>query len=218
MSLMSPAPGVVLDMRTAVSSVKLPRIATVAGLPCMDETTLGAFRVRGMEIRVFPSEGELLAQEDDPYDLAFLPDAQRTGWEGLRHLKDASFATHVIILASNPSVAGAVTAMKAGASDYLTPPVSARDLLTVIDQVLDRGREEDSASNPGPLPPFAVGASAEWKDVVARARRVASSLVTVLIKGRRELGRTCWRGSLCLWGRGTAILSWRSTARRFRRA
>ncbi|MFO0617498.1 MAG: sigma-54 dependent transcriptional regulator [Polyangiaceae bacterium] len=114
--------------------------------------------------------------------------------ESVRKLQDA---VPVIIATSHDDLGAAVTAMRAGAADYLTKPVDLDALLVVIERVLEghelrleaenlrrQLRERESQGFQG-----LIGASPVMQKVYRTARQVASSRATVLITGESGTGK-----------------------------
>jgi two-component system CheB/CheR fusion protein len=81
-----------------------------------------------------PGQGVCLVIEAD------LPDI--SGLAVMRRLQDSGDRTPAIMIAASGEVSMAVTAMKAGASDFIEKPVALGQLLTSIDRAVGRVRSE----------------------------------------------------------------------------
>ena len=96
---------------------------------------------QGMHVTLANHPGEALeALHEAPFDLV-LTDVRMPGSTGLELLdkvRDAWPDTPVVVMTGYGSVADAVTAMKAGAADYLIKPISKDELLVVIDRALEQ--------------------------------------------------------------------------------
>jgi DNA-binding NtrC family response regulator len=71
-----------------------------------------------------------------------LPDG--TGIELIRHIRQRDLDSKIVMITAHGSVAMAVTAMKSGADDYLTKPVSLEELGLLVQRLLSRRHAEES--------------------------------------------------------------------------
>ena len=138
-----------------------------------------------------------------------LPDLH--GLEVLRRLRDAHSDVRVVVLTSYGDAANAVSALKAGATDYLTKPVQLNDLLQVVQRAAGAtspiGAPEAAAPDlagqtPSPPPTRAhkalgaeksklKGESEAWRKVVQRLHQVASrDFRVVLLLGESGTGKS----------------------------
>jgi FixJ family two-component response regulator len=97
----------------------------------------------GMRVKTFPSAQDFL--RDCPVDAAgcLVLDVQMPGLSGLDllgELNRAGIHLPVIFLSGHGDIPMTVRAMKAGAVEFLTKPVSHPELLAAIDQALERDR------------------------------------------------------------------------------
>jgi len=130
-------------------------------------------------------------------DLALL-DQRMPGMNGLDTLK-AIMKEHpelpVIMLTAHGNVEDAVTAMKAGAADYLTKPFDVEELKLAVDKALRlRSLERQVDYLKGQLDrdydtAGIVGASDQMKAVLDTVDRVAASDATVMIYGESGTGK-----------------------------
>ena len=74
------------------------------------------------------------------------------GMELLRRLREAGDETPVIIVTAHGSIPDAVAAMRLGAIDFLTKPMSTETLRAVVGQVLARHAEPEGGREPFPTP------------------------------------------------------------------
>ncbi|HEX4036774.1 MAG TPA: sigma-54 dependent transcriptional regulator [Acidobacteriaceae bacterium] len=120
-----------------------------------------------------------------------MPDG--SGMEVMRAARRASPTTAVILLTAYGSVPDAVKAMRDGALDYLTKPISFDHLQTVAAQVMER------AQQPIPLPHQDPAGGGDSGDIVGRsplllralqrARAAASTGADVLIEAESGTGK-----------------------------
>ncbi len=127
-----------------------------------------------------------------------LPDG--TGLDLLQWLESQGRPEKVIVVTAYGSPENAVTALKAGAFDYLTKPVDLRQFRTVVASAMGRARAP-MAPPPPDAPPAApgrgradplgrlVGASDGIQQVRAMVEKVARSMAPVLVNGESGTGK-----------------------------
>ena len=110
-------------------------------------------------------------------------------------LRDAHPDKAVYVMTPLEDLAGAVEAMRQGATDYLVKPVAPERLMAALDTAANRGSIE------GELRPMAeklwqplsfeeiVGTVSSFRAALATAERAAASRVPVLIEGERGTGK-----------------------------
>ncbi len=118
-----------------------------------------------------------------------------SGLEVVRQVKALQPEVAVVVVTAFGSVADAVTAMKAGAADYLTKPVDLDELDLVVARILDRNalvrenrflRRRLEEANQG----FRLlGRAPALQEVLARAARAAETDAVVLIRGESGTGK-----------------------------
>jgi DNA-binding response OmpR family regulator len=74
------------------------------------------------------------------------------GMELLRRLRAAGDDTPVVIITAHGSIPDAVQAMKLGAIDFLTKPITPQALRAVVADVLERHAEPEAEHEPEPVP------------------------------------------------------------------
>jgi DNA-binding NtrC family response regulator len=114
-----------------------------------------------------------------------MPDG--TGMEVMRAARQLSPGTAVILLTAFGSVPDAVTAMRDGALDYLTKPISFDQLQTAAAQVMHRARQI-AAAEAAPAGDI-VGRSPLLLRSIQRARAAASTGADVLIEAESGTGK-----------------------------
>ena len=147
------------------------------------------------------SEGERIFERERPTVVVSdykLPDA--TAIDLLPRLRATSATTPIIVLTGHGSVELAVQAMREGAEDFLTKPVSLPTLLVVIERAMERQRERQQRMarqvrrERAPLDPF-LGTSAAIQRLRDQALRVAETDRPVLLRGETGSGK----GVLTRW-------------------
>ncbi|MES1173769.1 MAG: sigma-54 dependent transcriptional regulator [Myxococcales bacterium] len=118
-----------------------------------------------------------------------LPD--RTGLEFLSQVERTWPGLPVVMLAATASIAEAVAAVKAGASDFLQKPVDRAEVLYVINKALTF--VEMRAEQPPPPSSHEragiLGDSPTMRQVYATLERAASGTATVLVRGESGTGK-----------------------------
>jgi len=146
---------------------------------------------------VADGETALEVAEEIEFD-AFFVDIQLPeidGFELLGRLRQITPTAPVVIITSHGNLDSAVTALRAGAFDFLTKPVQPETLLLCLERIFEvRALDEENQE----LRKSAVGtrrvgsfiaASDALKDVLSLVRRVADSASTVLITGESGTGK-----------------------------
>jgi len=124
-----------------------------------------------------------------------LPDG--TGLDLLQWLEQAGRPEKVIVVTAYGSPENAVTALKAGAFDYLTKPVDLRQFRAVVASAMGRTRATaappapEAGQAPGRGDPLArlVGGSDAMLHVRALVEKVARSMAPVLVQGESGTGK-----------------------------
>jgi len=115
--------------------------------------------------------------------------------ELIAELKARRPALPILLLTSSGSTEGAVSAMRAGASDYLIKPVAPERLMTALDQAVE------NTNQAGELQPLSeklgqelafeeiIGAAPAFRTALAIAAKAARSRVPVFIEGESGVGK-----------------------------
>jgi DNA-binding NtrC family response regulator len=140
----------------------------------------------------------LLAGEDGRNVDAILLDHWLPGDEGtalIRQIRDWRPDVPLLILTAQTSVAVAVDAMRAGASDFLVKPLSSERLLGALDAATDRRKTtgELRPLSEKLVKPLAfdeiVGSAPGFRSALAIAAKAARARVPVLIEGENGSGK-----------------------------
>lgn len=174
------------------------RILVVDDEPTQLELVGGFLKKKGFEV-VQAQSGEKALElfRQEIFDLV-LADQKMPGMTGLDLLgavRGINPEVAVIVVTAYGSIETAVSAIKAGATDYLTKPLNLDELLYRIQQVKEReslrseNRELREALQKQHRIEGIIGESREMLEVISLVRRVASSEATVLIRGESGTGK-----------------------------
>lgn len=134
---------------------------------------------------------------DQDFDVV-LTDIQMPGKDGLEllaELRDARAETSVVLMTGYGSIQSAVTAMRAGAIDYVTKPFRSEELLLALERACERRELEtenrllrlavERTSSFGEL----VGKSPAMNEIYSLIRKIARNRSNVLITGESGTGK-----------------------------
>jgi DNA-binding NtrC family response regulator len=152
----------------------------------------------GFRVTTAPTAEEALDRLGREACDLLLTDQRMPGMDGLGLLDRARGVRPdlpVVLMTAYGSVSDAVSAMKRGASDYLTKPFEKEELLLVIERALRQRRLEDEVvSLRGALKERyrlgnLIGTSPGMQEVFSLVERVAHTDVPVLIQGESGTGK-----------------------------
>ena len=119
-----------------------------------------------------------------------LPDGE--GLEIVRHISSAGIPTPVAVITAYGSAENAVSALKAGAFDYLSKPVSLESLRTLVRHSIRDDNEEEKKKTKGVKEAalkMLTGASPAMAKVSAMIRKLAQSQAPIYISGESGSGK-----------------------------
>jgi two-component system NtrC family response regulator len=174
------------------------RILVVDDEPAQRELVGGFLRKHGFEVVEAGGGKEAVARfKQEAFDLVLtdqrMPDL--SGLEVLEAVRSTSPETAVVIITAYGTIETAVSAVKAGAADYLTKPLNLDDLLHRVHRVRERqrlvaeNRELREALAERHRVEGIIGDSGRMQEVLSLVRRVAPSDATVLIRGESGTGK-----------------------------
>ena len=138
---------------------------------------------------------EMLQKEAFDLVLTDLRMGDTSGLDVLRHAKESSPLTEVIMMTAHATIESAVEAMRVGAHDYIQKPVSEEELLAKIERALRTrtlaGQLSAMAADFRERYHFdnIIGRSAPIRDMLGRIVRIAPTDTTVLITGESGTGK-----------------------------
>jgi two-component system, NtrC family, response regulator AtoC len=113
-----------------------------------------------------------------------------SGVEVLRHIKDHSPSTQVIMLTNVVDVKTAIETTKLGAYDFVSKPYESAELISTVSRALEHKqllieKEVNQIGRPVEL----IGESQIFKDIVSKAIKLASSEAFILVHGSSGTGK-----------------------------
>jgi DNA-binding NtrC family response regulator len=169
----------------------MPTILIVDDDAAMRDALSEVVRDSGHDVRTARSgEAALAVLDDEPID-AMLLDLRMPGIDGLevlRRIRGRSQRPPVTVLTAHATAANTIEAMRLGAFDHLTKPISRADLIRVMLGMLAAGQSapQDRGTK---LPEGLIGASEAMRTVQKTIGVVADNDATVLITGETGTGK-----------------------------
>jgi two-component system response regulator HydG len=151
---------------------------------------------RGIRVTAAASAMEAIGVLDSsPIDLV-ITDFHMPGVDGMdltRYVRENRPDTEVVMITGYGSIGNAVTAMKAGAGEYLTKPFTDKELFDAIERALDalgarRLAQGRTLSLPA-APQGLIGQSEAMRGVLAMIGKAASVSAPVLVSGESGTGK-----------------------------
>src|SRR5918996_1427496 len=174
------------------------RILIVEDEPDLSEVFVDVLTMDGYEVST-AANGEIAMHmlSENSYDLVltdlYLPKAD--GFQVLAHLQRVSSSTSAIVMTGHGSIESAVEAMKKGAVDYLTKPVTFDQLRIVVKKALDvqQLQRENQLLRQQLKSKYhfenLIGTSPAMQQVFQLIEKVADAESTVLILGESGTGK-----------------------------
>lgn len=152
---------------------------------------------RGFDPVLAEDGGELMELVDDSAEVVLLDlnMPRASGFECLKFLRGKFPDLPAVILSSADEVEDAVTAMKAGALDYLTKPFDLDEVFMVLRQAMEvarlRKENRELKEAVGTSRPVAglIGDSEVTKDLIRQIEKISSLDSTVLLRGESGAGK-----------------------------
>jgi DNA-binding NtrC family response regulator len=162
-------------------------------------------RSAGLKVQTFGSAQEFLTNRPSEAPGCLVLDVKMPGISGLelqRELSSGAFRVPIVFMTGYGDIPMSVRAMKAGAFEFLTKPCSDEDLLSAVNQAIERRPMIEPENNSGEERSSIednlrgetrfreiVGNSAALRDVLQEVELVAPSDATVLILGETGTGK-----------------------------
>src|ERR1700752_4528110 len=110
------------------------------------ESLSGLLESMGLKAEAFASADEFLAKSSSEVPSCLVLDVQLPGISGLdlqQQLRNGDTQIPIVFMTGYGDIPTSVRAMKAGAIEFLTKPFRDQDLLTAVNQAIERGRAID---------------------------------------------------------------------------
>jgi two-component system response regulator HydG len=133
--------------------------------------------------------------EATPVDLVItdLKMPEVSGIDLVRHVRENLKDTEVIMITGYPSIDGAVTAVKAGAQDFLSKPFTDEELLGAVRRTLEKLQTRKTVQGPNEEVESSsyglLGSSEVMQRVFRSIAKAVSTTATVLISGESGTGK-----------------------------
>src|SRR5512147_350989 len=183
------------------NETKPVRVLVVDDEPTLLRALEALLRKKGYEVTGLDSPivaTQKLAQEDFDVALLDIKMPQLSGLELLSAVKHRRPEVEVIMMTGHATVETALSAVRAGAYDYLTKPFAdvelvARAVAKAAERkhLFDRNRELETVlrEQDGAPAPGLVGTSGPMREVLRMIDAVAYSVATVLVQGESGTGK-----------------------------
>ncbi|MFN3862373.1 MAG: sigma-54-dependent transcriptional regulator [Roseateles sp.] len=160
----------------------MPSLLLIEDDPIMGESLVQRFQLEGYEVAWCRRIAEAQVTPAEPWDAVIcdvrLPDGLATDW--FAQLPGAVRAMPWFFLTGYGSVDDAISAIRAGAREYLTKPFDIERLVALVQSALaDEGPDDDAV----------LGVSPAMRRVEATVRKVARQRVSVLLSGESGVGK-----------------------------
>jgi DNA-binding NtrC family response regulator len=160
----------------------MPSLLLIEDDPIMGESLVQRFQLEGYEVAWCRRIAEAQVTPAEPWDAVVcdvrLPDGLATDW--FAQLPGAARGLPWFFLTGYGSVDDAVSAIRAGAREYLTKPFDIERLVALVaSAVVDEGPDDDAV----------LGVSPAMRRVEATVRKVARQRVSVLLTGESGVGK-----------------------------
>jgi DNA-binding NtrC family response regulator len=183
-----------------------PFVCVIDDETSIRESLSNLLRSAGLKVQAFASAQEFLTNWPREAPKCLVLDIQLPGLSGLdlqQELAGGDAQIPIIFMTGYADIPMTVRAMKAGAIEFLTKPFRDGDLLSAVDQAINRGEQTGQSKNmPAQTPPYPedergseisfpalVGNSVALRNLLQQVETVAPSDSTVLILGETGTGK-----------------------------
>ena len=184
-----------------------PFVCIIDDEPLIRESLRDLLRSAGLKVQTFASAQEFLTSQPSETPGCLLLDVRMPGISGLelqRQLCSGGSPVPIIFMTGYGNIPMSVRAMKAGAFEFLTKPCPDEDLLSVVNQAIERGSRtgesnsesdedrsvlNDELRNKTSFSGI-VGDSEALRQVLHQVEIVAPNDATVLVLGETGTGKS----------------------------
>jgi DNA-binding NtrC family response regulator len=182
-----------------------PLVCVIDDDSSIRESLRNLLRSAGLKVQTFGSAQEFLTNRPSEAPGCLVLDVKMPGISGLelqRELSSGASRVPIVFMTGYGDIPMSVRAMKAGAFEFLTKPCSDEDLLSAVNQAIERRPMIEPENNSGEERSSIednlrgetrfreiVGNSAALRDVLQEVELVAPSDATVLILGETGTGK-----------------------------
>jgi two-component system response regulator HydG len=186
------------------------KVLVVDDEPAARAALVELLREEGFTVRSAADGFKALGQLDEWTPDLVITDVKMPGMDGIElmgRVRERVEGCAVVVMTAFGTVEHAVSAMIAGADDYLSKPVHFPELLLVVRRVLaNHELQRENARLRGALTGAPLGDGIEWigqsqesRSLLALARQVADSEASVLVVGERGTGKELVARALHEW-------------------
>jgi len=180
------------------STSEKARILVVDDSPNTIEVLTRSLGAEGYQVLSAPGVAEAIEILDStPVDLVITDwKMPRTcGLDLVRHVRENCRDAEVMMITGFATLGGAVTAVKAGAEEYLPKPFTDEELFTAVGRALEKLRIRKKSQVKPDISDLSleglIGKSKPMRKVFEQIARAASTTATVLVWGESGTGKEC---------------------------
>ncbi|MBN2443299.1 MAG: sigma-54-dependent Fis family transcriptional regulator [Spirochaetales bacterium] len=114
-----------------------------------------------------------------------------SGLDIIKHIKENTHQTEVIVLTADTTVSTAVEAMKLGASDYITKPFTQEKIIEIVNRVAKKiiNKKNITIENKGSSRFGIIGESPKMQGIFNLIEKASQTMATILISGESGTGK-----------------------------
>ncbi|MEQ8486588.1 MAG: nitrogen regulation protein NR(I) [Pseudomonadales bacterium] len=155
----------------------------------------------GIPITAFASADHAMHHLDDERPIAVITDVRMPGMDGMDfidRIHDAYPELPVIVMTAHSDLDSAINAYQSGAFEYLPKPFDVDDAVAIVRRAITFAEESKTPARPPEPEPTQeiIGQAPAMQEVFRAIGRLASSNVTVLIRGASGSGKELVAGAL----------------------
>jgi len=129
--------------------------------------------------------------------------SKTSGLDLLRAFKEASPATHVILMSGFGTLDSAVEGVRSGAFDYISKPFDIREVMATVDRALEARRPVETVTlSSSPIPAGLLGRTRQMLEVYKQIALAADAGTPVLVVGESGTGKELVARAIHDYGKG----------------